>query len=311
VFETRTPALMTNWLADIGAVGRVARSMAPGGGRLIRLREGSGEFTLILAHSLAGEVYAFDALSSHLPHEASVYAFEAAEIDGSSTESIEAMAAPLTAQLADLDPRGRFCLAGYSFGGLVAFEVARQWVASGRPTPLVAVIDTGPAPPPRSVRSVSADLLRAIGNLPWWLWYDIVKGPKEIIASDARRKLRVIRRRALAWREGDRTRGKLQPDDIFDVRGLSEKALDDMQRRLGAASRYRPQPYPGAITLFKARARPLTRALEPDLGWRRVVLGGVEVRRVPGNHRSMMQSPYVESLARRLGELISRGTVDN
>jgi thioesterase domain-containing protein len=121
----------------------------------------------------------------------------------------------------------------------------------------------------------------------------------------------VISRRVLAQQKGDRTRGVLRPDDIFDVRGLSEKALDDMQRRLGAASRYRPQPYPGAITLFKARARPLTRALEPDLGWRRVVLGGVDVRRVPGNHRSMMQSPYVESLARRLGELISRGTVDN
>ncbi len=311
VFEARTPASMANWLADIGAVRRVGRSSAHSGASLIRLREGRSEFTLILAHSLAGDVYAFDALSSHLPEDASVYAFHPAEIDGSTPESIEAMAAPLTMQLADLDPRGRFCLAGYSFGGLIAFEAARQWVASGRPTPRVAIIDTGPAPPPRSVQSVSKDLLRAIGNLPWWLWYDIVKGTNEVIASDARRKLRVISRRVLAQRKGDTTGGVLQPDDIFDVEGLSENVLVDMQRRLRAASRYRPPPYPGAITLFKARARPLTRALEPDLGWGRVALGGVDVLRVPGNHRSMIQPPYVGMLARRLGELIAGGAADS
>jgi hypothetical protein len=63
---------------------------------------------------------------------------------------------------------------------------------------------------------------------------------------------------------------------------------------------YRPEPYPGRITLFKAAEEEAEFGPDPELGWGGVARGGVEVFEVPGDHISILDQPRVAELADRL-----------
>jgi hypothetical protein len=63
---------------------------------------------------------------------------------------------------------------------------------------------------------------------------------------------------------------------------------------------YTPRPYPGRVTLFRARTRPLFRLYGRDLGWEALAGGGLDVISIPGNHESIMKEPHVRTLAAAL-----------
>jgi thioesterase domain-containing protein len=63
---------------------------------------------------------------------------------------------------------------------------------------------------------------------------------------------------------------------------------------------YRPLPYPGPITLFRAAGNGFDPGLGHDLGWGRFTPSPVEVHELPGDHISMMAEPDVAVLAERL-----------
>jgi len=62
---------------------------------------------------------------------------------------------------------------------------------------------------------------------------------------------------------------------------------------------YRPQPYAGTVTLFRAEERDGTLADALTI-WREVARGGLVVEEVRGGHNEMLIEPNVEVLAERL-----------
>jgi thioesterase domain-containing protein len=81
---------------------------------------------------------------------------------------------------------------------------------------------------------------------------------------------------------------------------LPESYLELLQTHYQALRAYKPKVYPGRVTLFRARVRPLFRLHGRDLGWSRLVGGGLEVVVVPGNHLTMLTAPRVGALAQAL-----------
>jgi thioesterase domain-containing protein len=82
--------------------------------------------------------------------------------------------------------------------------------------------------------------------------------------------------------------------------GLDEarRRLRVMRATLSAAASFRPtQPFDGRTLLLRAEDE---LADDPALGWGGLAAGGLEVVPVPGDHRSMLTSPHVETLARHL-----------
>jgi thioesterase domain-containing protein len=75
---------------------------------------------------------------------------------------------------------------------------------------------------------------------------------------------------------------------------------------LHAGLGYRPRPYPGRITLFRAVGTASRRGPDPFAGWSQVAAGGVEVYEVAGGHNTMMREPHVESLATQLQACLER-----
>lgn len=67
--------------------------------------------------------------------------------------------------------------------------------------------------------------------------------------------------------------------------------------------------YPDRVTLFRAIEN--IGFLDPDLGWRELAPGGLEIHDVPGNTVSMLQEPHVQVLAEKLRDCIDRLQADD
>jgi thioesterase domain-containing protein len=52
--------------------------------------------------------------------------------------------------------------------------------------------------------------------------------------------------------------------------------------------------------------RPLLHSFEPDLGWRAVVDGPVEIVRVAANHTTIVQPPHLAVVGRVIAERLER-----
>nr|WP_306464213.1 non-ribosomal peptide synthetase [Corallococcus exiguus] len=109
-------------------------------------REGS-QRPFFCVHPVGGNVLAYAALAKQLGPEQPFYGLQSQGLDGSRPplDTVEAMAALYVNAVRTVQPHGPYRLGGWSMGGVVAFEMARQLQARGETVELVALIDPSPA----------------------------------------------------------------------------------------------------------------------------------------------------------------------
>lgn len=80
-----------------------------------------------------------------------------------------------------------------------------------------------------------------------------------------------------------------------------------VEAHFSALRRYAPKPYPGSITLLRARDRDERAgdAREPDFDWSPLCAGSVDVRTVPGTHWTIVIPPHVDEVARVLDGVLA------
>ena len=201
-------------------------------------------------------------------------------------------------------PRGPYALVGYSYGGLMAFEVASSLIDAGETVDLLAVIDTGPNR--RGLTLSGRDhwrrLSRVVVNLPSWFREEAGDlSARRLLGSAVRTLRRFYRSKVLGRR--------LELDDVFDLDRIHSQNHELMRTVFAAVCDYVPRRYPGTLTLFRATADPLLRGFEPDLGWHRFV-DALELRYIKGNHESILHPHRVGELADHLGTLLGRRASD-
>ncbi|MDH3684291.1 MAG: thioesterase domain-containing protein, partial [Acidimicrobiia bacterium] len=183
-------------------------------------------------------------------------------------------------------PDGPVILAAISLGAVVAYELAHQLEAEGRPVALLALFDAaGPD-------SAEADLT-----------------PTERLAVH-RRELTAdppayLRRQISKLRDRIGRRSEIVAAKVRDAAGMT--LGDELRIRRFIEDNWRSQltyeyrPYDGPVTVFKAADDPFGASLATNgMGWRRVVTGRLEVEPTAGGHLSMLAEPHVAELAPRL-----------
>ena len=201
-------------------------------------------------------------------------------------------------------PRGPYALAGFSYGGLMAFEVACILHEAGETIDLLAVIDTGPsrkglAP---SYRARCRRWSRVAVNFPSWVREEAADlSIRRLFGSAFRTVRRGYRSKVLGK--------QVELDDVFEVSGNDAPHLALMRTVFAAVRDYEPRKYPGTLTLLRATASPLLRGFDPDLGWHRFA-ETVEIHHIRGNHETLLRPPRVEKLADHLVSLLERRTVN-
>jgi thioesterase domain-containing protein len=197
-------------------------------------------------------------------------------------------------------PQGPYRVLGYSYGGILGFEIARQLEEQGQAVDFCGVIDTGFEPDLsyRQLGSVAVHLARVSINLPRWIGASC--GPNHFRKTVARanRKLRYFGRWFLA-----RGKTRFTFEDEFGVRNSDDHRRKVIGCIFQSFNDYKPKNYRGRVTLSRAVTRPLFHHLSSDLGWSKIA-AYVDVHRVPGDHETILRSEQIERISRIIGESV-------
>ncbi|MFN8058855.1 MAG: amino acid adenylation domain-containing protein [Vicinamibacterales bacterium] len=259
---------------------------------LVAIQPHGSRLPFFCVHGIGGAVFGYAALARHLGEDQPFYGLTAEHDSTDEVESIEAMAARYIRAIAAVQSDGPYLLGGYSYGGTVAFEMARQLRRDGHDVGVLAMFDH---PAPQSgyeVARLNGTFVRGFARnlLPW---------TRDFLSLSSREQLGRLRRKLLTPRPA-----RVDEVDIGqwmdDVSRVPEGSRQLVRRHLQAVLMYAPRPYDGHVTLFRTSRRPLLCSYDPHLGWGRLALGGVRVRDVPGAHRNLLQAPHVHAVARSL-----------
>jgi amino acid adenylation domain-containing protein len=248
-------------------------------------------------HPGAGNVLCYVELAHSLGTARPFYGLQAAGLDDDQPprSTIEEMASAYLAALRAVQPQGPYLLGGWSFGGLVAFEIAQQLRAQGQRVSLLALIDSwAPLPndaPPSDEVALLAGFAQDLGRMV---------GKASPLTIDDLRRIAPEQRLTFVLEQA-RAADVLPDIDEQQIR----RALAVFAANTQAMQRYQPQPYSGPVALFRASELGAAEAPDALLGWAAFVTSDIALHAIPGDHYSMIRPPHVQLLAERLSAAIA------
>ncbi|MET0399229.1 MAG: amino acid adenylation domain-containing protein [Longimicrobiaceae bacterium] len=278
----------------------LAREVRAGGGELpliLPLRPQGSRPPIILVHPGGGSLMAYAPLVERLDADQPVYGLRSRGIEEGETPNwtIEEMARDYLDSIRQVRPSGPYRLGGWSMGGVIAFEMARQLEAAGETVEALVMIDSQVPSLHDPERSMPGDELRIVQMFAHDLGLPADRLPTpDPEARDggevAYLRLVLETARAAGMPPGNLELARLQ--HLYGIFRINLRALFD----------YRPASYAGRVTLLRAGRRGVMDRVfgTASYGWETVVEGGLEVRTVPGTHHGMMRSPHVEKLAQEV-----------
>jgi thioesterase domain-containing protein len=194
--------------------------------------------------------------------------------------TIEDTAALYVRELLQKQAHGPYVLSGYSFGGFVAFEMARQLIALGESVHFLGIIDASKPSEPVLVRAIHAARTQNLSSL-------LQKG-----AHAGLHYVRSIAETISALKNTMRLACGLP---------LPASAVHRYYRLIygRAVKRFKAQSYPGKVTVFAGTDKQKIH----DARWRRVA-ADVEVREIGGSHTDIIGGKYRAILARNIDETL-------
>ncbi len=282
----------------------IGPAVLPERGVLVPLQVGApGRRPLFCVHSVGGEVVSYRELARHLGPDQPVYGLQSPDPP---LRDVREMAARYVAAIHEVQPVGPYRIAGWSMGGIVAYEMARQLEAEGEKTDVLAVIDAASpdrwvGEPERSDTEMVTLFATALeqlhgGDLDLPPGFELPTIDLDSLDADAAL--------AIALDLG-RQVGLLSPNlELAELRRLFER----FQANRRALSSYRePYDYGGEIHLFRAADHlAITGNENPTMGWGGLLNGRVRIFDVPGDHRTIVKRG-AEAMAAHLRALLGQG----
>jgi amino acid adenylation domain-containing protein len=248
-------------------------------------------------HPIGGNVLCYMDLARSLGADRPFYGLQAAGLNGErdAFASIEGMAASYVEAMRAAQPEGPYLLGGWSFGGVVAFEMARQLNRhDAQPAHLVLLDSWAPAGRSRAEdRPRTSDLVvRFLIDIAGISGKELSVDHDVLRRLDKQEQLKCILDQAMALNVLPAGTDAGQVALLFEVFERNARAFQDYSPPSVAPE--------GRAILFRA-AGGKDEALDgPALGWDQFFLDRLEVRDVPGDHYTLLKSPHVPALAEQL-----------
>jgi thioesterase domain-containing protein len=282
---------------------------------IVPLKKGNGKMPLyIICHIGVAPLTRFIQFAGLLDERQPVYGIQLPEVSEMDTDSIsiEAIAAKYVADLLEQDPDGPYAFAGYSIGGLIAVEMAKQLEARGKKVTLLCLFDTiaytkeaaGSTVPVNAIRKKQMEFYAKLTRMAHTLYYKIDNNIY-LLKLDTRSAIR-SKRNMLLRRIKNFFRIRQSPEQQPEVQPFW-KEIQKMS--LAAYEKYKLTPYDGNITLFRTKRRTFYFADPKSLGWRPYAKA-VKVYETEGNHYTMFHPSHCTHLAKQVQQCLD-GCEDN
>lgn len=266
---------------------------------LINLKTGGDKVPLYLVHGIGLNLFNFNSIIEHMDANQPVFGLRAAGLDGNEAplESIETIAAYYNQEILSHDPIGPYAIAGYSMGGIIAYEMAIQLKEAGKKVEMLAMIDTNVQ---ESFQAPINNLLRKAERQIDKLIFRVGSFYKHPVSNiDYLSQTFGQQIKAFLTRAGFRS--KYAPSELPTYMQYVVEKLE------AACANYVIQPYNLKIDLIKAEQRFYYVDDPKYLGWGNYALDGITIYEVPGDHEEVFSSPndmiLAETLQKRLNEI--------
>lgn len=249
---------------------------------LVTIQKGSSKLPLFFIYG----IFLYYNLSRHLGKDQTCYGvyvkeevnmFQRNKLDQSPTPSVSIpyLATRYLKEIQKHQPKGPYLLAGESLGGLVAFEMAHQLHLQGEEVALLGLLDS--AIPGKNKLSLSQKLAFHIKKL---------------------------RQKGISYLFQKILKSKTKSTPDININNVNNNRVDPLlEFREYAFNSYKPQPYPGRAVLFRAMEESHFSTLE---NWNELLLEGLDIYDIPGDHLSILQEPNVPLLAEKMRVHIDR-----
>ncbi|BAZ45307.1 amino acid adenylation domain protein [Chondrocystis sp. NIES-4102] len=244
-------------------------------------------------HPVNGNILCYRPLAAAFGKDYPFYGLQARGLDGTprTATSLEEIANDYIQEIQLVQPHGPYFLGGYSFGGFVAYEMARQLEQQGEKVGLVALIDClGPNYIDKSTFPQRMQLhlynLSQLSPVRAYFYFlnKIDYLFKQKIFRSIIEKLSQLNQR------------------LFPKKASSPKRLDNYQLML----KYIPKAYGQKITLLRAQVRDVKGYHDPYGGWGGLAEEGVDVHIVPGDHTTILLEPKIaEILTQKIDDALN------
>ncbi|RKH42398.1 amino acid adenylation domain-containing protein, partial [Corallococcus llansteffanensis] len=287
----------------VEALAKLLRDEAGAWSPLVPLEKGdAGRRPLFLVHPGGGNVLAYPELARRLGPGQPVIGLQARGLQAGQpvVETVEEMATLYLDAARAEQPEGPYLLAGWSLGGVIAYEMARQLRAQGQSVGLLALVDAfvpGVQAPPGEARAEDADGRVRVAfaqTVAQAFSLTLPVSDEALERMDDEAMLGTLLTLGVQARLLEEATGREQLRALFRVYQANLRAMD----------RYVPGPYEGPALLLSATEATPTPGVPRHRGWEPLVRGGLDVRDVAGGHHQLMQEPYVQHVAALLREAL-------
>ncbi|HEX6506608.1 MAG TPA: amino acid adenylation domain-containing protein, partial [Chloroflexota bacterium] len=265
-----------------------------------------------------GTVFPYYKLAQLLGTDRPFYGLQPIGLDAPGTSfTIESLAAHYLAAIRRAQPHGPYSIGGWSFGGIVAFEMARQLHSASEDVSSLVILDT-PAPGIHARARLNASVRFLLtmthglgGYVKDYEYLAAVTSGRPVVrrlvarlsttpsAAPPFRPLRsALQRVAIA--------GVVPPQSrlaLYHLPTIREMARSFLMGA-AAAVRYRPGVYEGSISLLSAEHGSAGQERGATLGWDELANAKVRVYPVPGNHMTLLREPHIDTVAAALSSAL-------
>ncbi len=290
--------LLTNpTIEDLGSLIRGETQVSSSS--LVPLQTQGNKQPFFCVHPAGGHVFYYQGLSNYLGNNQPFYGLQA---QGFGEEEkvftkVEDMAEFYLKTIQEFQPKGPYQIGGWSFGGVVAFEMAQQLLQQGEEVSLLALLD--PWVPILLDPNKKIDNMYMKGVLS--RYFGGMFGVTNLVAEDELLDLNSEAQIEFIIDKAEKL--ELFPKEA--TREQNRRFIDVIIGTLKATYTYKRRPYPGKVTVFRAQEKH-PHGIDPQLVWVEMYpildVADMEVVMVPGNHFTFIKEPNTKVLAERLSQ---------
>ena len=245
---------------------------------------------LFFVHPVGGEVLGYRDFAKYLDADQPFYGIQQfqSETNFSRFSSLEDMADYYLDEIRQVQPKGPYYLGGHSFGGLVAYVIARKLALLGEETAFLALLDT--YLPSRK---------RYVSPMNWIskhyrIWSQLPFSKKPGYIFDRMRNIAKGVMRLLKLKFMSASGSNLPGSKTSTAGAISNQDLNALN-----VKKFRPLPYSGDAIFFRTE---LPVSLHPNVHneWKNLIQGRLDICEISGGHVQIMEEPNVQELASKL-----------